>query len=205
MSSSKAKIDPDMRARVLASLSDRSIVLVGLMGCGKSTVGRRVAAALDLDFVDADTEIEEAARKSIPEIFADEGEPFFRDRERRVIARLLTEKGHVLATGGGAYMDDATRENIRSAGICVWLKADLPTLVRRVKKRNHRPLLQQGDVRATMKKLMDTRYPVYAEADVTIDARDISHDLVAREIVEGVDRFLRAEAATAASGRRTAS
>lgn len=202
MPSTKPKIDADVRARILDRLGDRSIVLVGLMGCGKSTVGRRLALALDLGFVDADTEIESAAGKSIPDIFAEDGEVFFRDRERLVIDRLLQASPHVLATGGGAYMDTATRENISRSAVCVWLKADLTTLVRRVKKRNNRPLLQQGNVRETMSKLMDQRYPVYARADVVVEARDITHDAVAEDIIAGLDRFLAGGVPLPAADRR---
>lgn len=192
MAASKRKFDHHAGQRVVTRLKSRSLVLVGLMGCGKSTVGRRVALALGLEFVDADTEIEAAAGKSIPEIFAEDGELFFRERERMVIARLL-EAPRVLATGGGAYMDDVTRGNISKCGISVWLKADLPTLVRRVKKRSNRPLLQNGNVQATMSRLMDERYPVYAGANIVVDARDVSHDVVAREIIEAADRYLERE------------
>jgi shikimate kinase len=204
VTSTKPKIDAALRARVLEALHGRSIVLVGLMGCGKSTVGRRLAVALDLDFVDADSEIEVAAGKSIPEIFKEDGEPFFRDRERMVISRLLSDGPRVLATGGGAYMDAETRENIAQSGISVWIKADLATLVRRVKKRGNRPLLQQGDVKAKMSELMEQRYPVYGGADVAVDSRDVSHDVVAREIIEGIDRYLDCTSEPASARSRAA-
>ncbi|MFA7638971.1 MAG: shikimate kinase, partial [Parvibaculum sp.] len=151
-------------------LAERSIVLVGLMGAGKTTVGRRLAKRLDLPFRDADAEIEEAAGETIPEIFERHGEAAFRTGERRVIARLLGSEPHILATGGGAYMDPVTRANIAARGISIWLKADLDVLMKRIGKRGDRPLLQTGDPRATMKRLMDQRYPVYAQADITIES-----------------------------------
>ncbi len=151
---------------------DRSIVLVGLMGAGKSCIGRRLAERLGLPFVDADTEIEKAAGCSIADIFEAHGEQAFRDGERRVIARLLESPPQVLATGGGAYMDPQTRQTIRERGVAVWLRADLDLLVKRTAKRSHRPLLNKGNPRQILKDLMDKRYPVYAEADLVIDSRD---------------------------------
>ena len=136
------------------AIGDRSVVMVGLMGCGKSSVGRRLATALDLRFVDADDEIEKAAGKSISEIFADYGEAHFRDRECRIIGRLLESGPQVLATGGGAFMRAETRHLIANAGISVWLKAELPVLMARVLRRENRPLLKQGDPKAKMKALM---------------------------------------------------
>lgn len=161
----------------------RNIVLVGLMGCGKSTVGRRLAVRLGLPFVDADDEIEKAAGRSITEIFATLGEAAFRDGERRVIARLLGEGPLVLATGGGAYMDAETRSRIRQAAVSVWLRAELDVLVRRCARRNHRPLLAQGNPREILRDLMQRRYPVYAEADITIDSGEEDHDTVVERIV----------------------
>lgn len=175
-------------ASVRDRLGDRSIVLVGLMGCGKSSVGRRLAARLDLPFVDADDEIERAAGKSIPDIFADHGEPHFRDGERKVIQRLLSQGPQVMATGGGAYMNEETRDNIRSAGVCIWLKAELPVLMRRVAKRNNRPLLRSEDPEGVMRKLMEVRYPVYALADITIDSREVAHDIIVAECLEALAR-----------------
>jgi len=169
--------------RLTDRLGQRSIVLVGLMGCGKSSVGRRLATRLGLPFVDADNEIELAAGKSIPEIFADYGEAHFRDREHLVIARLLGNGPQVLATGGGAYMRADTRDAIREAGIAVWLRAELPVLMRRVMRRDDRPMLKTVDPEATMRDLMAVRYPVYAEADVTVESRDVTHDVVVNEIV----------------------
>lgn len=164
-------------------LGERSVVLVGLMGCGKSSVGRRLASRLGVGFVDADEEIERVAAKSIVEIFADHGEAYFRDGERRVIARLLSSGCQVLATGGGAFINPETRAKIRERGISVWLRAELPVLMRRVSKRDTRPLLKNGDPEATMRDLMEKRYPVYAEADITVESRDVPHDVIVNEII----------------------
>ncbi|MBN9290046.1 MAG: shikimate kinase, partial [Hyphomicrobium denitrificans] len=164
-------------------LGKRSIVLVGLMGCGKSSIGKRLAARLGLPFIDADEEIERAAAKTINEIFADHGEAHFRDGERKVISRLLSNGPQVLATGGGAYMHPETRQRIRENGVSIWLRADLPVLMRRVMKRDTRPLLREGNPEATMRKLIEARYPIYAEADMTVDSRDEPHDLAVNEIV----------------------
>lgn len=168
---------------LLARLGERSIVLVGLMGCGKSSVGRRLASRLGLGFVDADEEIERVAAKSIVEIFADHGEAYFRDGERRVIARLLSTGPQVLATGGGAFINPETRANIRERGISIWLRADLPVLMRRVSKRDTRPLLKNGDPEATMRDLMAKRYPIYADADIIIESRDVPHDVIVNEVI----------------------
>ncbi len=150
----------------------RAIVLVGLMGAGKSKIGRRLAVRLGLPFFDSDPEIEAAAGETIEEIFANRGERAFRDGERRVIARLLAQPVHVLATGGGAFMDPATQALIARRGVSLWLRADLDVLVERVSRRNNRPLLQQGDPRAILAGLIERRYPVYAEADVVVDSGD---------------------------------
>ena len=150
----------------------RTIALVGLMGVGKSTIGRRLAQALDLPFRDADQEIEAAAGRSIPEIFAERGEAEFRAGERRVIGRLLHEPRHVLATGGGAFMDPLTRELMKQKAITVWLKADIDVLVRRVGRKTTRPLLAGKDPKAVLQGLMEQRYPVYALADLTIQTDD---------------------------------
>jgi len=162
---------------------ERAIVLVGLMGAGKSTVGRRLANALHLQFHDADHEIETAAGCSITDFFEKYGEPAFREGERRVIARLLDGPKHVLATGGGAFMDPTTRDIIKSKGISVWLRADLDLLMTRVAKRQTRPLLKTADPRATMQKLMDERYPVYAEANITVDSNGGPHEAIVQQIV----------------------
>lgn len=171
---------------VASALGNRSIVLVGLMGAGKTTVGRRLANRLDLSFVDADTEIEKAAGSSIADIFKEFGEAHFRDGEQRVIHRLLGEGPQVLATGGGAFMNPKTREHAQENGISIWLKADLDVLMKRVSKRSHRPLLQNDDPKAVMKRLIDERYPIYATADLTIDSKEGPHDAVVDEIVHAL-------------------
>ncbi len=178
--------DPDSAsARSGRFVPPRTVVLVGLMGSGKSSVGRRLAQRLALPFRDADIEIEQAAGQTIPEIFATHGEAHFRDGERRVIARLLDEPVHVLATGGGAFMDTRTREAIAERGIAIWLRVDLDELVRRTARRNHRPLLNQGDPRQILAGLMEQRYPVYAEADITVDGG-------AGDVEEMTERVLKA-------------
>jgi shikimate kinase len=164
-------------------LGARSIVLVGLMGAGKSTVGRRLAQKLGLPFRDADNEIEAAAGMSIPDIFSIHGEGYFRDGERRVIARLLQEGPMVLATGGGAFMNEETRARIAENGISIWLRADLDVLMRRVRKRATRPLLQNADPEGTMRQLMEKRHPVYALADLTVVSHEAPHDRVVVEIM----------------------
>jgi shikimate kinase len=175
---------------IKALLGAKSIVMVGLMGCGKSAVGRRLAAKLGLPFIDADEEIERAAGKSIEDIFAEHGEAHFRDGERKVIARLLRSGPQVLATGGGAFMSDETRQAIAESGISVWLQADLPVLMRRVAKRDNRPLLKTDDPEAVMRELMDTGYPVYAKADITVESRDVPHDTIVADILERLARVL---------------
>jgi shikimate kinase len=162
----------------------RPVVLVGLMGAGKTAVGGRLAVALDAPFRDSDAEIEVAAAMTIPEIFARYGEAHFRDGERRVIARLLSEGPMVLATGGGAFMDEGTRALVAERAVSVWLRADLDTLHARTAGRGHRPLLQTADPRATLAALIERRYPVYAEADVIVDTRgDVAHEEMVRRIV----------------------
>nr|WP_246429708.1 shikimate kinase [Prosthecomicrobium pneumaticum] len=180
---------------MLRLLGPRAIVLVGLMGAGKTSVGKRIAVKLGLAFADADAEIERAAQQTIPEIFATHGEAYFRDGERRVIRRLLDGHPKVIATGGGAFMSEETRIAIAEGGVSVWLRAELPVLMARVRRRSNRPLLQTDDPEATMKRLMDERYPVYAQADVTIESREIAHDLVADQVIAGIIAFLEAEAA----------
>jgi shikimate kinase len=171
-------------AAIRRKLGDRAIVLVGLMGAGKTSVGRRLAEKLELPFIDADQEIEAAAGKTIPEIFADHGEGYFRDGERRVIHRLLESGGKVLATGGGAFMQKETREIIREKGVSVWLRAELPLLMKRVRRRSNRPLLKNDDPEAVMRRLMDERYPVYAEADITVNSRDAAHSSIVSDIIK---------------------
>ena len=177
-------------ASLVRRLKGRSIVLVGIMGSGKTSVGRRLAARLGLDFVDADAAIETAARMTIAEIFKRHGETFFRDREHHVIARLITEGQKVLATGGGAFMREDTRQKIGECGLSIWLKADHDVLMRRVRKRSNRPLLHTEDPEATMQKLIDDRYPVYALADYTIHSGDGPHDLVVEHILVELERAL---------------
>jgi shikimate kinase len=176
--------------------SDRPIVLVGLMGAGKSCIGRRLAARLGLAFVDADREIEQAAGCSIPEIFERHGEDAFRDGERRVILRLLEGGPHVLATGGGAFMDPRTREAIRDKAVSVWLRADLDLLARRVQRRNDRPLLQVADPKAKLAQLMADRYPVYAEADITVDSQDGPPEATVERVLSALERHRAAAAGT---------
>ena len=169
-----------------ATLGERSIVLVGMMGAGKTTIGRRIAARLDIPFTDADAEIETAAGQSISDIFAQHGEEAFRNGERRVITRLLGNGPQVLATGGGAFTDAETRGKIAEKGISVWLRADFDTLYQRVRRRNHRPLLQTDNPEKVLQELMDKRYPVYAKADLTVTTRNVPHEVVVGEIIEAL-------------------
>ena len=170
-------------------LGERPVVLVGLMGAGKTSVGRRLADKLGIPFVDADHEIEAAAGKPIKEIFADHGEPYFREGERRVIQRLIGNGAQVLATGGGAYMNDETRARIKEHGISVWLRAALPLLMKRVAKRQDRPLLQADNPEAVMRDLMDNRYPVYALADVTVESRDVQHGQMVNDVIRALAQW----------------
>lgn len=165
------------------ALGPRSLVLVGMMGAGKSSIGRRLGLRLGIPFVDADTEIEKAAGMNIPDIFAAHGEPDFRAGEARVIARLLESAPQVLATGGGAYMNADTRALIARKGISIWLKADYDVLMRRIRRRHDRPLLKTDDPGATLRKLIDVRYPIYALADLTVQSREVPHDKIVDEIV----------------------
>lgn len=174
----KKCIDPNDAYRVRSALNGRNIVFVGMMGSGKSAIGKRLAANLELTFVDADTAIEEAAGMSIGDIFESYGEQYFRDGERKVIARLMNEGSMVLSTGGGAFMDDETRDLIKERAISIWLKADLDTLMERVKRKDNRPLLKTDDPEATMRSLLEEREPFYAKADVTVESRNESHEMV---------------------------
>jgi shikimate kinase len=173
-------------AAIVAALGTRSVVLVGMMGAGKSSVGRRLAARLAVPFIDADAEIEKAAGMSIPDIFAVRGEPDFRAGEARVIARLLDGGPQVLATGGGAFMNPETRAAIARKGVSVWLKAEFDVLMRRIKRRHDRPLLSTGDPAAKVRELIDARYPVYALADFTVQSREVPHDKIVDEIIDGL-------------------
>jgi shikimate kinase / 3-dehydroquinate synthase len=185
-------------AAVTAALGGRAIVLVGLMGSGKSAIGRRLAQGLGLEFVDSDAEVERAADMTIAEIFARYGEPYFRDGERRVMARLLSGGPRVIATGGGAFMSEETRARIKENGISVWLKADLDVLWRRVRKRGHRPLLHNADPEGVLKTLMEERYPIYAQADIAIISQDGPHDAVVEELLAALQNYLDAECAEVA-------
>ncbi|QQS13987.1 MAG: shikimate kinase [Rhodospirillales bacterium] len=181
------------------ALSARSIALVGLMGAGKSAIGRRLAARLGLPFVDADTEIEQAAGCTIAEFFERYGEPEFRAGERRVIQRLLDGPRIVLATGGGAYMDPATRAAMRERAVTIWLRAELPVLLERVARRTHRPLLRGGEPGEILRLLMEARYPVYAEADVIVDSHDAPTDRTTDDVAAALEAYLGARAADAAA------
>src|SRR5499427_1566162 len=182
-------------ATILARLGDRSIVLIGMMGVGKSSIGRRLGARLGIPFVDADAEIEKAAGMSIADIFARHGEAAFRRGEARVIARLLNGGPQVLATGGGAVMNPETRALIQARGISIWLSAEFELLLRRISKRKaERPLLQTADPAATLRELLAAREPIYAQADLTVQSRDVPHDAVVAEIIERLADFLGAAA-----------
>jgi shikimate kinase len=169
---------------IVRALGSRSVVLVGMMGAGKSSIGRRLSARLGIPFVDADTEIESAAGMTIPEIFAKHGEPYFRAGEARVIARLLDSAPKVLATGGGAVMDPRTRELIAEKGMSVWLNADIDVLIKRTRRRSDRPLVDK------IKDLLPLREPFYAQSDITIHSRDEPHDLIVDEIVSALAKRL---------------
>jgi shikimate kinase len=179
-----------LTADVRERLGDRSIVFVGLMGAGKTAIGRKVAQALALPFIDSDQEIETVSRMSIPELFERYGEPEFRALEQRVIERLLREGPRVVSTGGGAYMNAQTREGIAAHGVAVWLKADLNLLMERVAKKQNRPLLKNPDPRAVMQRLIDDRYPIYAKADVTVETRDARREIIAAEALASIARHL---------------
>src|SRR5437762_14364802 len=181
-------------AALAAALGARCVVLVGMMGAGKSTIGRRIAARLRLPFLDADTEIEAAAGMSIPDIFETHGEPHFRDGEARVIARLLDSGPAVIATGGGAFMREETRNRIRDRAVSIWLKADVDIIMRRVKRRADRPLLQTEDPVATVSRLLEQREPVYQGADLTIWSRDVPHERIVDECIDALHARLRANA-----------
>jgi shikimate kinase len=179
-------------AAIRALLERRSIVLVGMMGVGKSSIGRRLAARLAIPFVDADAEIEKAAGMSIPDIFAGHGEADFRSGEARVIARLLETGPQVLATGGGAFMNEATRATIKIKGVSIWLAAEFDVLMRRIAKRkNDRPMLQTDDPAATLRHLLAVRDPIYALADLTVQSREAPHEAIVSEIVTALAALLK--------------
>ena len=179
--------------RIRAHLLGRNIVLIGMMGAGKSSVGRRLAAALDLPFVDADAEIEQAANLTIAEIFSTYGEDHFRQGERKVIARLLAGGPNVIATGGGAFMNDETRADIGRHAISLWLKASLPLLMERVQRKVNRPLLSEADPEAVIKRLLAVREPVYATADIAVASRDTAHSVIVGDALKALEDFLLSE------------
>jgi shikimate kinase len=180
-------------AAIVAALGRRSIVLVGMMGVGKSSIGRRLAIRLGIAFVDADTEIEKAASMSIADIFARHGEADFRSGEARVIARLLKSGPQVLATGGGALMNAGTRKAIRSKGISIWLKADADVLLRRIsKRRSERPLLQTANPEETLRRLLAEREPIYAQSDLTVQSREVAHESIVADLLAELLSFLTA-------------
>lgn len=173
---------------LLKRIGQRNLVFVGLMGAGKTVIGRKVAGILELPFVDSDNEIETVSRMTIPDLFATYGEEEFRALERRVITRLLEDGPRVLSTGGGAFMSEEIRQAIATNGVSIWLKADLDTLMHRVEKRKNRPLLNAPDPRAVMQRLMEIRYPKYMLADVTVRTRDEPKEVIASEVIEGLAR-----------------
>lgn len=184
----------EVKARVLDRLGNRSVVLVGMMGAGKTSVGKRLAGRLGLNFVDADQAIEEAAKKSVAEIFAEHGEDYFRQGERRVIARLLREPRQIIATGGGAFMNEETRAAIAGVGVSIWLKANWQLLFDRVRRRPTRPLLLNADPEGTLRALVDQRYPVYALADLTVESLDVPHEAMVEAVLMALDAWLQRKA-----------
>lgn len=199
MTAAVSIVAPDM-TDLRAVIGQRAIVLVGMMGSGKSSVGRRLAGRLGLPFVDADTEIETAAHMTIPEIFAQRGEAEFREGERRVISRVLTTRAPlVLATGGGAFMNAETRARVKELGISIWLKAEPEVLMRRVRRNSKRPLLQTADPEATLRRMLAEREPVYALADITIQSSDEPHEIVVGETIAALSDYLGPVAGVTAS------
>jgi shikimate kinase len=198
---SPADASASLEAGISAALGTRSIVLVGMMGSGKTTIGRRLSARLRLPFVDADSEIEAAAGMSIPDIFETHGEPHFRDGEARVIARLLDGGPAVLATGGGAFMREETRSRIGSKAVSIWLKADADVIMKRVKRRADRPLLQTADPAATVGRLIEEREPVYRHADLTIASRDVPHEKIVDECIDALHTLLCGDGAKQTHGQ----
>ncbi|MFC5387689.1 shikimate kinase [Aquamicrobium segne] len=191
MNAQQASANRTNHADLLQKLGQRSIVFVGLMGAGKTAIGRKVASALGLPFIDSDHEIEGVSRMSIPELFAAYGEPEFRALEQRVIARILETGPKILSTGGGAYMNEETRAAIAAHGVSVWLKADLDLLMERVSKKQNRPLLRDPDPRGVLSRLIDERYPVYAQADITVATRDETKEVISSEVIEAITHHLK--------------
>ncbi|MCZ8177739.1 MAG: shikimate kinase [Rhizobium sp.] len=177
---------PSLGERAKVALGKRNLVLVGLMGAGKSAIGRIVAQQLGLPFIDTDTEIERVSRMTISELFAAYGEDEFRALETRVIKRLLRTGPRVVSTGGGAFINEKTRRQIERGGLSIWLNADLEVLWERVNKRDHRPLLKTENPKQTLKDLMDKRYPIYALADITVQSRDVRKEVIANEVLTSV-------------------
>lgn len=184
---------------IRAGLGGRVIVFIGLMGAGKTSIGRRLAQALDLPFIDSDHEIETVSRMSVSELFAQYGEPEFRALEQRVIERLLQQGPRIVSTGGGAFMNPQTREAIAEFGVSIWLRADLDLLMARVARKQTRPLLKNADPRGVMRKLMDERYPVYAKADITVETRDARREVITQEVLEALRTYFE----SGAQGRPT--
>ncbi len=186
MNETNLSVPATLGEQARAKLGRRNIVFVGLMGAGKSAVGRMVAQQLRVPFIDTDVEIERVSRMTISELFATYGEEEFRALETRVIKRLLRGGPKVVSTGGGAFINDNTRAHIRRGGISLWMKADLDVLWERVNKRDHRPLLKTENPKATLAALMEKRYPIYAEADVTIESRDVRKEIIATEVLTAI-------------------
>ncbi|MFN7025130.1 MAG: shikimate kinase [Pseudorhizobium sp.] len=177
---------PPLAEQARAALGKRNLIFVGLMGAGKSVIGRLTAQALSLPFVDTDAEIERVSRMTVAELFAAYGEPEFRALETRVMARLLEGGSRVISTGGGAFVNENTRKVIQEGGVSVWLKADLDVLWERVNKRDHRPLLKTENPKQTLKNLMDQRYPVYAEADLTVPSGNVRKDAMVTNVLSAI-------------------
>ncbi|MDD1497985.1 shikimate kinase [Agrobacterium sp. CNPSo 3708] len=186
MSETNLSLPQSLGEKARAALGRRNIVFVGLMGAGKSAIGRSVAQQLRIPFIDTDDEIERVSRMTISELFASYGEDEFRALETRVIKRLLRGGPKVVSTGGGAFINENTRRHIKRGGVSLWLKADLEVLWERVNKRDHRPLLKTENPKATLAALMEKRYPIYCEADVTIESRDVRKDIIATEVLEAI-------------------
>jgi shikimate kinase len=188
MNAHQANPPGETHAALLGRLGGRSIVFVGLMGAGKTAIGRKVSTMLSLPFIDSDQEIESVSRMTVPELFERYGETEFRALEQRVILRVLENGPQVLSTGGGAFMNAQTREAIAAHGVSVWLKAELDLLMERVSKKQNRPLLKSADPRAVLERLMGERYPVYATADVTVPTRDDRKEIIAAEVLDALCR-----------------
>lgn len=190
MEARSADLSDDRTARVVSRLQDRCVVLIGMMGAGKTSIGRRLANALQLPFLDADGEIEKAANLTIPEIFEHYGEAHFREGEQRVVARLLASGPAVVATGGGAFMNEETRRLCRERGVSVWLKAEVPVLMERVRKKGNRPLLDKPDPEKVMRQLLHEREPIYGLADIIVASREGPHHAVVANIIAELASYL---------------